>query len=70
MQKLSNAKAGKYTVKWIFTEPELVRLLKEIRIEVGEEITVISNSCLGSILLRSKAGLFSVSAEAVAGVTV
>jgi len=70
MQKLSKAKAGKYTVKWIFTEPELVRLLKEIRIEVGEEITVISNSRLGSILLRSKAGLFSVSAEAVAGVTV
>ena len=70
MQKLSNAKAGKYTIKWIFTEPELVRLLKEIRIEVGEEITVISNSRLGSILLRSKAGLFSVSAEAVVGVTV
>ena len=70
MQKLSNAKAGRYTVKWIFTEPELVRLLKEIRIEVGEEITVISNSRLGSILLRSKAGLSSVSAEAVAGVTV
>lgn len=70
MQKLSNAKAGKYTIKWIFTEPELVRLLNEIRIEVGEEITVISNSRLGSILLRSRAGLFSVSAEAVAGVTV
>ncbi len=70
MQKLSNAKAGRYTVKWIFTEPELVRLLKEIRIEVGEEITGISNSRLGSILLRSEAGLFSVSAEAVAGVTV
>ena len=38
--------------------------------EIIPLITVISNSRLGSILLRSKAGLFSVSAEAVAGVTV
>ena len=69
MQKLSNAKAGRYTVKWIFTEPELVRLLKEIRIEVGEEITVISN-CFGQILLRSEAGAFVIDTEAAAGVTI
>ena len=69
MQKLSNAKAGKYTVKWIFTEPELVRLLKEIRIEVGEEITVISN-CFGQILLRSETGAYIIDAEAAWGVTV
>ena len=69
MQKLSKAKAGKYTVKWIFTEPELVRLLKEIRIEVGEEITVISN-CFGQILLRSEAGAFVIDTEAAAGVTI
>ena len=70
MQKLSNAKAGRYTIKWIFTEPELAGLLKEICIEVGKEITVIGNSRLGSILLRSEAGLFSVSSETVAGITV
>lgn len=69
MQKLSNAKAGRYTIKWIFTEPELDRMLREIKIEVGQEITVIANS-LGSVLLRSEAGLFSVSQETVAGITV
>ena len=69
MKKLSNAKAGRYTVKWIFTEPALKKMLAEIRIEVGKEITVISN-CFGQILLRSEAGAFVIDTEAAAGVTI
>lgn len=69
MQKLSNAAAGNYTVKWIFTEPDIKKLLEEIRIEVGKEITVISN-CFGQILLRSEAGSFVIEADAAYGVTV
>ncbi len=69
MKKLSKAGAGKYTVKWIFTEPDLKKMLEEIRIEVGKEITVISN-CFGQILLRSEAGAFVLDAEAAAGVTI
>ena len=70
MQKLSNATAGKYTIKWIFTDPELSQLLKSIRIEAGKEIQVISSSRFGSILLRSEAGAFLMDREALAGVTV
>ena len=69
MQKLSDAAAGRYTVKWIFTEPDLKQILKEIRIEVGKEITVISN-CFGQILLRSETGAYIIDAEAAWGVTV
>ena len=69
MKKLSDARAGKYTVKWIFTEPDLKRILSEIRIEVGKEITVISN-CFGQILLRSETGAYIIDAEAAWGVTV
>ena len=69
MKKLSDARAGKYTVKWIFTEPDLKRILSEIRIEVGKEITVVSN-CFGQILLRSEAGSFIIDSEAAAGVTI
>ena len=69
MKKLSNAKAGRYTVKWIFTELALKKMLAEIRIEVGKEITVISN-CFGQILLRSEAGAFVIDTEAAAGVTI
>lgn len=69
MKKLSDARAGKYTVKWIFTEPDLKRILSEIRIEVGKEITVVSN-CFGQILLRSEAGSFVIDSEAAAGVTI
>ena len=70
MQKLCDAKSGRYIIKWVFTDPETDRRLKEIRIEAGKEITVIGNSRLGSVLLRSEAGLFSVSSETVAGITV
>ncbi|MDO4869720.1 MAG: hypothetical protein Q4A65_05485 [Bacillota bacterium] len=70
MQKLSDAKTGRYIIKWIFTEPELSRLLKEICIEVGREVTVLGNSRMGNILLRSDAGLFSMSTETVSGITV
>ena len=69
MKKLSDARAGKYTVKWIFTEPDLKRILSEIRIEVGKEITVVSN-CFGQILLRSEAGSFVIDSEAAAVVTI
>ncbi len=69
MKKLSNAGAGRYTVKWIFTEPDLKQLLADIRIEVGKEITVVSNR-FGQIFLRSEAGAFVLDAEAAAGVTV
>ena len=69
MKKLSKAGAGKYTVKWIFTEPDLKKMLEEIRIEVGKEITVISN-CFGQILIRSEAGAFVLDEEAAAGVTI
>ena len=69
MKKLSHAKAGRYTVKWIFTEPDLKQLLSDIRVEVGREITVISNS-FGNILIRSEAGSFVLDAEAAAGVTI
>ena len=69
MKKLSDARAGKYTVKWIFTEPDLKRILSEIRIEFGKEITVVSN-CFGQILLRSEAGSFVIDSEAAAGVTI
>ena len=69
MQKLSHAAAGSYTVKWIFTEPDLKQILKDLCIEVGKEITVISNS-FGQILLRSEAGAFVIEADAALGVTV
>ncbi len=69
MKKLSDARAGKYTVKWIFTEPDLKRILSEIRIEFGKEITVVSN-CFGQILLRSEAGSFVIDSEVAAGVTI
>ena len=33
MKKLSKAGAGRYTVKWIFTEPDIKKVLEEIRIK-------------------------------------
>ena len=56
--------------KYIYLVALLPFLVIAFMYEIIPLITVISNSRLGSILLRSKAGLFSVSAEAVAGVTV
>ncbi len=69
MKRLSNAGAGKYEIKWIFTEPDLEKMLSDIRIEVGSEINVVSN-CFGMILLRSDAGFFAIDTDAAAGVTV
>ena len=70
MQKLSNAGKGNYTVKWIFTEPGLRKLLSDIRIEVGKEITVLSNNRRNGVLLKSEAGSFFIEADALWGVTV
>lgn len=70
MQKLSQAKAGRYTIKWIFAEPELEQALKALRIEAGAEVTVIRNSLFGGLVLRSEAGSYAMNAEAVAGITV
>ena len=70
MQKLSNAEKGNYTVKWIFTEPGLRKLLSDIRIEVGKEITVLSNNRRNGVLLKSEAGSFFIEADALWGVTV
>lgn len=69
MQKLSNAAAGKYTIKWIFTEPGLKNTLSEMKLEVGKEVTVISNR-LGMLLVRSEAGSFAIDPDAVFGITV
>jgi len=70
MQKLNKASEGIYTVKWIFTEPELKSLLAEIHIEVGETITVLRKLPLGGTLLRSDAGSFYIDSDALAGITV
>lgn len=70
MQKLCNASAGCYTVKWIFAEPEIRQILSNICIEVGVDITILKNNPLGGILLRSAAGSFYVDPELLAGITV
>ena len=70
MQKLSEATKGRYTVKWIFTEPGLRKLLSDIRIDVGSTITVLNRSKGGGVLLRSEAGAYYVEADALWGVTV
>ena len=70
MQKLSNAAAGRYIIKWIFTEPEIRENLKSIQIEEGKGVTVLSNIHKGGLLLRSDACSFYVDCEALAGITV
>ena len=70
MQKLSDAARGRYTVKWIFTEPGLKKTLADMCVEVGKEITVISANRHGGVLLRSEAGSFFVESDALFGVTV
>lgn len=70
MQKLSNAPQGRYTIKWIFTEPELKQELKDICIEVGKDITVLLRNPMGGVLLRSEAGSFFVDSDALSGITV
>ena len=70
MQKLSHAGSGRYTIKWIFAEPELEEILKGLRIEAGREVTVIRNSPFGGLVLRSEAGSFAMNREAVSGISV
>lgn len=70
MQKLNKASEGQYTIKWIFTEPELQAALSEIQIEVGKTITVLRRNPLGGSLLRSDAGAFFIDADLLAGITV
>lgn len=44
MQALSKAQAGEtYTVKWMFTEPEIKEFLRERAVEEGSMIRVIQN---------------------------
>ena len=69
MQKLSRAGAGEYTVKWIFDETEVVNLLKEIDIEVGRKVSVISNM-FGGMVVRSDKGKYAIDPELLLGVTV
>ncbi len=69
MIKLSNAPRGRYTIKWIFTEPEVSRALQAISIETGKDVTVLGRNPLGGILLRSEAGAFFVDSELLAGIT-
>ncbi len=70
MQKLHKASEGQYTIKWIFTEPELRSVLSDIQIEVGKTITVLRRNPLGGSLLRSDAGAFFIDADVLAGITV
>ncbi len=70
MQKLNIASEGRYTIKWIFTEPEIKSALSEIQIEVGKSITVLRRHPLGGSLLRSDAGSFFIDADILAGITV
>ena len=49
MQKLSNAAAGRYTIKWIFVEPELRKVLSGICIDKGKIVTVVRRNPLGLI---------------------
>ena len=58
MQKLSNAAAGRYMIKWIFVEPELRKVLSSICIDKGKIVTVVKRNPLGGILLKSEAGSF------------
>lgn len=70
MQKLSNAEAGRYTIKWIFVEPELRKMLSSICIDKGKDVTVIRRNPLGGILLRSEAGSFFLDSDILTGITV
>ena len=70
MQKLSNAAAGRYTIKWIFVEPELRKVLSGICIDKGKIVTVVRRNPLGGILLKSEAGSFFIDSDILAGITV
>ena len=70
MQKLGNAEAGRYTIKWIFVEPELRQILSSICIDKGKDVTVVKRNPLGGILLRSEAGSFFIDTDILTGISV
>ncbi len=70
MQKLSKASEGKYTIKWIFTEPEIESILSAIHIEVGKTVTVLRRYPLGGVLLRSDSGSYFIDTDILTGITV
>ena len=70
MQKLNTADKGRYTIKWIFTEPEIKDLLASIHIDVGREVTVINRHPLGGTLLRSDIGKYFIDSDILCRITV
>lgn len=43
MQALSKASQGTYTIKWMFGIPEILKQLREWKIQEGNEIQVVAS---------------------------
>lgn len=62
MQSLSEAKAGTYTIKWMFGIPEVLESLRELQIKEGNDIRVIQKLKDG-LVVRTESGSVAIGNE-------
>ena len=70
MERLNTAPKGNHTVKWLFAEPEVERVLKKICIEEGSDIKVLFHIGNHSTAVRSSKGKYIIGAEVASLITV